>query len=254
MESDPNSQMLQEISQPAGEELPIGDANAPEEVVAAPEGEPVEEVAAEGSIIIDGKTFANESEAYEHTKKLLAESDTEKLIMAAKQEAYQEAMHLNQQAQAPVIEEAPEVDDSDEFYADPQGYFKKKSDAIEDRIRTKIQGEMAATNADVQLWQEFFAAHPDLDGFKDDCQQMLNANLDTVKLLASKDRRKAMDFLATKTREKFQTYADRMKPRKELHRTNDVPSVGTNHVASVTQQEKDGTPLDFVSQMRNLKR
>lgn len=209
------------------------------------------------AIIYDGQTFATEKEAYEYMKTKVSATETEAAIMQAKQEAYEQAMmNMGQQpgTQAPV-EQAPPEDDfnEEEYFSDPVGYTKRREAKLAAQIRNDIQVEQQARQADEQTWSEFFTANPDLDGFRADCEITLNQNLETIKLLARKDKKQAMQFLATKTREKFQTWAERQRPQTTLPNTKAGPSSGTG-TPGVTPQASE-TPLkdvDFCSEINTI--
>lgn len=270
-QSNPNASTLQELqAMKSGQPLPTGEQDSLGEDGAAPlEAEaqhqssdaPLEatrqnEAPPEGGVIVDGKSFSTEAEAYTYVQEKAKQLETENLLLQARQEGFEAASQgfaPQSQVPAPAVAEVPE-DDSDEFYADPQGYFQKKMQSMRQQIQSELQQATAAQQAEEQLWGEFFSAHPDLEGFKADCEQMAGVHAETIKLLAAKDKKKALDFLATKTRAKFQDYMERIKPRTNLPRQQNAVSVG-NAVAGpgVTPPQKEDAGLDFVSQMRNMR-
>lgn len=247
--TNPNSEMLEQLTNLSRGEQP---SLEPEEIQAQSDVEAQEPIQSDDTITIDGKVFSSVKEAYDYSQKKLQDSETDRLILQARQEAYEQAMSMGQtRQQAYQVSEnlvPPEADDATKFYDDPQAYLRD----MRQKIKAEVQGELSQADLERQTWNDFFSRHPDLDGFRQDCELVLNQNLDTVKLLATKDRNKAMDYLATKTREKFQSYIERTKPRTVLPNTHSVPSVGGNHVPSVTQSKKDDSTLDFVSQLRSL--
>lgn len=276
METNPNAETLQQlIAHQRGENLDLPEGNQPEteqdlnevapdqvEMAAASEVESEtpdqdsESVTGE-EIVIDGKTFKSEAEAYRYTQDKLRESETERMILQARQEAYEQGIAMGrtpQQAQA-AAEQIEEVDDSDEFYSDPQGYLKKKTAGIREQVANEIRAEMERNNQEQALWREFFERHPDLDGYQEDVQVTLNRHQDTIRLLATKDKTAAMDRLASETRKKFQTYMERMKPRTVLPNTKQVTGgTGNGTVGSVTPKQKESDSLDFVSQLRSMRK
>jgi riboflavin synthase alpha subunit len=82
---------------------------------------------------------------------------------------------------------------------------------------------------------------------------MLNENLPMITTLSRRDKKKAQDYLAMKTREKFQSYIEKTKPTRVLSNTKNGPSVGGNGVTTTVTQEKDNEALDFVTQIRNMR-
>lgn len=255
-QSNPDSETLQQLaSLSRGEQPDLSPESETQETYAAEsqvESQGTQESQIpDDSITIDGQVFKSAKEAYEYSQKKLQEAETERLILQARQEAYEQAIQMGQnrfQAQEAAQAVTPPEDDIDKFYENPQGYLKE----MKQKLKAEVQAELSQDDLDRQAWNDFFKKHPDLDGFKQDCELVLNQNLDTIKLLAAKDRGKAMDYLATKTREKFQTYMERMKPQSVLHNTHAGPSVGGNPTPSVTPTTKNETTLDFVSQLRSL--
>lgn len=268
---DPNAETYQQLAAvnsgaDVPESEPAPDTETPKQAQTEPVQENVQDAPhdEQGStetlsdpIVVDGKQFKTEREAFEYTKSKLSESETEKLITSARLEGMEAALMNQGHAQVAPPQEAqtePE-DDSDEFYSDPSGYMKKKEAQLEEKIEQRLQSKMEQKQADEKLWSEFFQAHPDLEGFRSDCEMVLNQpeNLKTIQVLSSKDRKRAMDYLATKTREKFQMWAERQKPRKTLERTNSGPSEGSPGGVTPTAQNQEEKVLDLTSQMRSMR-
>lgn len=261
--TNPDSAMYAEMEAVRNEttELPEGhsaDAEAAEQVdsvEASTEGE-TEDTSQVQKVIYDGQEFATEKEAYEYMQVKLAEAEREKLILEARQEGIEAALSSRGQESPQVAAPEEPEDDSDEFYSDPTGYMKKQASKLEEQIRQKLKAENDMVEADRREWNDFFTRHPDLADFKDDCQHALSQNLDTIRLLAAKDKKKAQDFLATKAREKFQRYIEAAKPRTQLTNQRNAASSGINPgsvTPSGSSQEKS-EPLDMISQMRSLRR
>lgn len=256
-QSDPNSEVLAQLQAMQNGSTPTEVVNASAaDVPQSNQASVTDEVNVDGTpaaepIVLDGQTFANEKEAYAYAQKKLAESETEKMLLQARQEGIESALHLagqNANGVTPQVVVPPE-DDTDLFYTDPKKYMEKKRDEIIQQVRAEQQ----QTQQEETLWREFFNAHPDLDGFKEDCQDTLNKNIETIKVLAAKDRKRAMDYLATKTREKFEQYMERRKPRTTLSNTKAGPSAGNFSSGVTPALKKDSDePVDFVSQMRSL--
>lgn len=215
---------------------------------------------APGGFEADGQIFASEKDAYEYMKGKYSQSETDRMILEAKQEGIQEALQFQSRGQSyeepAVAQDANEIN-IDEFYEDPQKFLKSYGEKIRESVKSEVLSASESTRREEQAWSEFFSAHSDLEGFKDDCQMVLNANLEVVQALARRDKKKAMDFLATKTREKFQNYIERTKPTRTLSNTKGGPSMSSGNVVtnSVTQKSagSDDSGLDFAAQLRNMK-
>lgn len=224
--------------------------------------EDVKESKKEPAVVLDGKEFASEKEAYEYAQQKLREAEQEKLILEAQKQAYEEAMQnlpLNQQQELRQQEQellsSDNEDDLNRFYEDPKAYLAEQQKKIYQQVKEEIYKELNAEKEEEKLWNEFFRMNPDLEGFKDDCNLVLQKNWDTIQMIAKRDKRQAMQYLADKTREKFRSYIEKTMPRKTL--SNQVPQTpdSVHEVQSnVTKPQSDEEPLDFASQIRSIRR
>jgi hypothetical protein len=238
------------IAKAAGEELPMGEpqreAAAPEEVIE----EVIEEApAVEAKVIVGGREYASEQEAYADVERRLREVEQENLLMAARQEGLQEGMQYG----VPKEEEATAPPDNfdEEFYSDPQGYLSKREEKIRQDIQMRLQNEQI----EKQLWNDFFSEYPDLDGFKDIVEMKVAENKATIQALAKKDRSDAFKFIAMKSRELFQNYSAKLKPTEELTNKNVVHTPpGSGSPVSVTPEDNSDEGLDMASQISNMRR
>lgn len=256
--SDPNSETLAQL---AGGQPNVDAVQEPEqsneEVETQSAGEPAE------TFEVDGQTFASEKEAFEFMRGKYTQSETDRLILEAKTEGMQEALSQFQGMQGGVspqqVQQAAEDNDLDidKFYEDPKGFLKQYGDQIRKSVKDEVLSASAQERSEAQAWSEFFGAHPDLEGQQEICQLVLNQNLEMVQTLARRDKKKAQDYLATKTREIFQNYVERTKPIKTLSNAKGGPSAGNAGVTPpVTQksQEKSEEGLDFAAQLRSIRR
>ena len=262
--SDPKSETLNELAQinagaevPTSDPVPAADAAPPVNnsepappVTAEPGAEPV----TPQITTPDGQSFATEAEAYAHVQGKLAASETENTLLQARQEGYDAAAQGIQPAQ-PAVPVPPPADDfnEDAYYADPVGYMKERETKLAANVREDIRRETAAANADQTAWKDFFIAHPDLDGFQEDCQSMLNQHLNTIQILSRKDKKQAMQFLATKTREKFQNWNAKQRPTETLTNAQTPPAGGSGG-GTVTPQDpnKDVELVDFCAEISSM--
>lgn len=207
-------------------------------------------------VIYDGQEFSSEKEAYEYMQRKVDEVEREKLILEARQEGMESALYSRQEQTVAELAPPQEEDDSEDFYADPTGYMKKQTAKIEEQIRQRLRLENEAAEADRREWNDFFTRHPDLSDFKEDCQHALTQNLETIKILAAKDKKKAQDFLATKAREKFQRYIEAAKPRTQLANSHNAASSGVypSGVTPAKSSQAENESLDMISQIRNMRR
>lgn len=250
-QSDPNSETLAQLDQMHAEEPAPAEPSEP--------SVDSEEPAPEGTFEADGQTFASESEAFKYMQDKYSQSETERLILEARQEGMQEALGNMPGNNPQPIEATPQEPDLDidKFYEDPKGFLKTYGDQIRESVKSEVMSASATEREESKAWNEFFSAHPDLEGFQQDCQMMLDANLPTIQTLARKDKKKAQDYLAMKTREKFQNYIEQTKPTKTLSNHGGGPSGGgapVTHNVTQKSQEKSDEALDFASQLRSIRR
>jgi hypothetical protein len=222
-----------EVKSPAAE--PLSPAGESEEVAVAPAAE------AEEEIRIGDQVFKTQREAIKYAEKL----EQDKLINEAYSSGVRETLRVN--APAPVA--PPEEDNFEEkFYANPKEALKEVQMRARDEAVAAIRAE---TNRE-RLWVQFFNENPDLEGSREMCESVLNKNWET--LGAMTDVPKAMKLLAQKTRAIYQDYIDRTKPRTELpNKGGQVLSPSGGSPKSVTPKKDEG-PIDFVTQLKRMRR
>lgn len=250
-------------TQQVGDTLPVGmqsetiDETPDTQTTVVPDADTTtnESVPEESPYEIDGQAFKTAEEAYAYSQKKLSERETELMLIQARQEAFEQGITMGRSPHQTAQIETSEEDDSEQFYTDPKGYLQRKEAQIEERVSTKLAAKRHAEEEDARLWSDFFNKHPDLDGFKSDCEVTLNTHLDTIKLLAVKDKTKAMDYLATKTREKFQAYMEKQRPSRALPNSKGgVTPTGQSTTTNVTPTQNNDAPLDFITQMRSIRK
>jgi len=249
------SETLQQLGANKGE-LPVGDANQPavEPVEEAVETSPVLD---EATVVeVDGQKFANESVALKYLQGKYGETKTEAMITEARLQGMQEAYsHIpqSQQAQAPV---EPEDDfDQDKYYEDPVGYTKAREAKLEAKLLARLNAQQTQSQQEAQVWGRFANQYPDLADFKPDVDAIAQEHGETVRMLAKRDEKKAMDYVAMKVREKFQRYVEALKPTKVLTNAKGGPSFGGNQpVTSQQNQPVADNNLDFTAQLRSIRK
>jgi hypothetical protein len=221
----------------AAEETPGAEGAASDP---APE-EPAEEIQ------IGDKSFATQAEALAYAQSALRESEHQRSVV----EAYNAGLVERGGAQAPAPAAQPQAENWEEkFYANPKATLAE----LKEEIRREVLGTVAGQTEDQKMWAEFNRLHPDLDGFQEDVSAVLNRYDKEIRAIAStKGKEQAMSFLAQKTRAKFEDYAERRKPKRELPNGagGKLPSSQTN----VTKISKDNSekPLSFIDQVRQNK-
>lgn len=200
---------------------------------------------AEEPIQIGEKTFATQAEALAYARSAITQKEQELALV----EAYNAGLVEGGGASAPAVPAAaPEPDNWEErFYANPKSTLQE----LREEIKREVLGSVRGQSEEEKLWSEFERRHPDLEGFREDAQTILTKYDKEVRALAStKGKDQAMDFLAQKTRAKFEEYAERRKPKRELPNTGGamLPTTQTN--VTKISKEKEEKPLSFVDQVR----
>lgn len=221
----------------------------------SPEVPPVDPPPDEGAIEISGKKFRTQKEAFDWAQDNIKALEHEKLLGDAYRQGISDASGAA--IPAPIVTQAaPPEEDKDweaRFYSNPKKTLAEFAADIEARTAERINSQLGAKSADEKLWGEFFNLHPDLDGFRTDVQFVLDSNKDTVQALAkTKGQKEAMAFLAQKTRAKFEDYMERRKPTKQL--PNGGGGSSPTGQETVTAGKKSSEPLDFATQIRNLRK
>lgn len=219
------------------------------------EGEEVP--AAEELIQIGDKTFASQEEAFAYAQDLHSKGETEKLLHDAYRQGIQDAKLADPFAPGVTQEAAPEEEEDfdQKFFENPKEYLKSMAEKIRQETKNELKQETAQAEADRQLWNEFYGKHPDLAGFDEDCQAVLAREAAMIEtLVKTQGKEKAMDYLARKTRAKFQTWAERQRPQKELSSEGAAPTPTGGERVTQSSQEKSEGPVDFVGQMKQHKR
>ena len=228
------------------EELPQGasplEASAEAPVAEEPAAETVVEAAStqEKLIRIGSQTFKTDEEAEEYVLKL----ERDKLVAEGVAVGVKEALSGlgAQSVPTPVVEEE---DLEAEFYANPKETLKKVQAKARDEALAAIRAEQHKES----LWNEFLTEYPDLE--RVDAERIIIQHAKMIDAIT--DKKKAMAYIAEKTREDYRRIADRLKPRTELPQTRQVQSLGGTPTKSVTPAKKDERPLSFAEQMRQNK-
>lgn len=219
------------------QELPQGEQAAP----------------AADAIRIGDKTFATQAEAFAYAQAELARQNNELAIAEAYRAGIADAsMPMHNAPQAPAQpQDDPEWETK--FYADPKRTLHEFATKIREEVKKEVTGEVEMRTEEQKLWAQFYQRHPDLEGFQEDAQAMLTKHDAELKaLVRTKGQTAAFDYLAQKTRAKFQEYIERAKPRRTLPNTSAAPSPGTQ--TSVTPAAKPKPKVDFISQIRSLRK
>lgn len=250
------SETLQALSH---KQMPV-DKDNPEPIEASEVLEDAENLVSEDEkIVIGDKEFSSQEEALAYARDLQAKGETEKLLHDAYRQGIEDARLATSGAnsQHGVTQPEPEEDDDfdQKFFENPKAYLKAMEEKVRKDAMDQALKQIQQQQQDQQLWNEFYSKHPDLAGFDEDCQAVLARESEMIKtLVQTQGKEKAMDYLARKTRAKFQMWAERQRPRAELPQNSPGASPTGGQRVTQPSQEKNEGPVDFVSQMRQHKR
>ena len=208
----------------------------------------------EGEYKIGDQSFKTSEEAFAYANNLVQQKDLSEAHANAYRQAVADVRSANfagqNVTQTEEEEDDPEFDQK--FYEDPKKFLKEFGAKIEAQAEQRILGRVEQQSADEKLWATFFSQNPDLRDFREDCEVTLARHTQDLKAIGdTKGQKAAMDFLAQKTRAKFQAYYENSKPKRELHRTNSGPSHGSPE--NVTRTPAPKQDLDFAAELRNLR-
>lgn len=206
---------------------------------------------------VDGQTFASEKDALNYLQQRYSKAEQDNLLLEARLDGMQQALYTNPQATPPPTQEM--VDDvtfeEDKYYENPAQYLADYTRRVTEASEKKLERKLSQREQDAQAWNTFTSKYPELAQFQSDVLEMYNTHRDTALTLAKRSPEKAMDFIAMKTKEKFQRYIDSMKPTKVLSNTHQGPSMGSNtNVTSTQKTQSQPKRVDFTTQLRNMRR
>jgi len=228
---------------------------APAEIkheMSADSAEPAEDEG-EAKIKIGDKEFKTQEEAFAYAQSL----EQKTTLVEAQSNAYRQAVQDTMAAQAASqkVTQAPPEPEEDfdaKFYENPKEFLRQYGEKISAAAEAKILNQINTQSAEEKLWGEFFSGHPDLRNFKEDCEGVLARHTEDIRAIhQTKGQKAAMDYLAQKTRAKFQDYIEAAKPQRELPRTTAGASVGS--AVNVTRNIRTEAPVDFITEIRQAR-
>ena len=208
--------------------------------VAAESEAQAESTEAETSIRIGDQTFKSQAEAFKYAEQLERDKTNAEMYNQGLRDALQSTA-----TPVPVVE--PEDNFEERFYSDPKKVIKETRDQAVVEALSIIKAEQ---NREKQ-WEVFSGKYPDVR--RKDAERVLSENWETIGKMTDLD--KAMGAMASKVRAEYDEIENLRKPRTELAgKKGQVVSRSGGSPTSVTQQKKNDEPIDFVSQMRKLKK
>lgn len=232
--------------------LPAGSAPveaAPEEVAAeaAPEAQdaapPAPAPEPEEEILLNGKTFKTQKEAFAYAEEL----EREKMLLEAHNQGLREGIQHRPAVAQPA--QAPEEDNFDEqFYLNPKEALKK----VKEEAKAEALAVIDAKDKEERAWAKFSSLNPDLAESRPEVMRILQENWEVLGKMTDENR--AMNILAQKTRAYFDQIVERRKPRTELRSTQaQVVSPTGGARPGVTPTQRTAAPLTMAQQLKSLK-
>lgn len=237
------TEALQETQSPAGT------VEETEETQESPEVPAEESYAFE----IDGHKFKTQEEAFNFAKQQLTQKDADLATLDAYNRGLMDA--TKQPSVGQNVTPPPEEDNFEErFYSDPKAALAEVQRRAKEEAINEMRQMTQAEKADQEAWNEFTSHYPELADFREDVDSIAVKHKAQIQALVQAGKRKqAIDLVATKVKAKFDAYVQRSKPRKELQRTDaTLPPVSTGQ--NVTPKKASTQPVDFLSQIRTLKK
>lgn len=203
----------------------------------------------------DGSKHKTQEEALKHAMTLVQSKDIELAQANAYSQGVQDSFSRVPQAPNVTPQADPEATKAaweTEFYTNPQKVISDIKQQAISEAEQRISQRIGAKENETAIWNEFVGLHPDLSDYKTDVDTITDQHKEVVgALLKTKGKTAAMDYVAQKTRAKFDSYVEATKKRTELPRTKaGAPPPGQTNV---TPTKKTEEPLDFASQMRKHK-
>jgi len=205
--------------------------------------EPTEEVtepAEEETLIrIGEREFTSEKEALRYAEQLEREK--------SQLEAYNQGIRDSLGSQGVVPEPEPEENFDEEFFKSPKEAIQK----FKEQAKAEAVALIKAEQTREMLWNQFSSEYPEVR--RKDAERVLAENMDVLGKMT--DTKKAMQALAGKVRAEYAEIEELRKPRTEVPAKKGAQTARSGGTAtSVTPQKKEDAPLDFISQLKTMKR
>lgn len=198
---------------------------------------------------IGDKEFATQKEALTYAQQLEADHQ----VANAYQQGLRDALTQTQPVPQSVTPEEPYVN-TDELYTNPTEFLQKFATKIKTETQAELDRKDQIRDQSNKIWNEFVERHPMLADFRNEVEDFVQKNQTDVRsLISAKGKSAGYDFIATKLKSRFSSYASALSPRREL------PNVGTMGapnlaVSNVTPIEEPKKTLSMYEQIRKIRR
>lgn len=206
---------------------------------------------------IGNREFATQDEALAFAQSHVTTLETETQVADAYRQGIRDAI-----AQAPAAATgvtpaaaAPADDlDTQELYTNPQEFLNKYAQKIKTEMLSEVNQQQTLKQQSDQIWNEFSGRHPELADFRNEIEQFASTNQNEVRaIIQTKGRPAAYDYVATKIKSRFESYANALKPKRELSNSGGGASPAQKSVG-VTPKVPEKKALSFSDQIRNIRK
>jgi hypothetical protein len=207
---------------------------------------PVESLA--GKYKIGDRTFATQDEAFAYAQQL----ESELQVADAYRQGLRDA--APQTAQPDSVTPAPQDDlDTDELYTNPKEFIQKLRNRTKEELLAEVQARENTRNQSDQIWRDFTDRHPALADFRGEVEDFVSKNLTSVRaIIGTRGQSAGYDWVATKLKSRFESYANAVKPSRELPNGR-AATAPTAKGPGVTLKPDAKKALSFSEQIRMLK-
>lgn len=244
------------------------DSQSPKEVIFDEQGNTVDivdaeipddsapEEAAAPKYRIGDKEFATQDEALTYAQSQVSALETETQVSDAYRQGMRDAMSQTPSQQQSVTAPAPTEPalNTEELYTNPQEFLQKYATKIKTEALSEIKQHESLRAQSDQIWREFTDRHPSLAEFRSEVENFVQGDQANVRaIIQTKGRPASYDFIATKLRARFESYAGALKPKRELANTTAGASP-TTRASGVTPKPDTKKPLSFSEQIRSIRK
>lgn len=154
----------------------------------------------------------------------------------------------------PAAPAVPELN-TEELYTNPQAFLDKFANKIKSETRNELSAADQMKAQSDQIWREFTDRHPALAEFRSEVEQFVQADTANVRaIINTKGRPASYDYIATKLKSRFESYATALKPKRALPNNAGGASPTQSAASGVTPKETAKKALSFSEQIRSIRK
>lgn len=205
---------------------------------------------------IGDQEFDTQEQALEYATSKVATLENDRLADAAYRQGVQDALSQGVNPGESVTQEAPQAPavNVEEFYTDPQGFLSKFAKHIEEKTLNQVDKRDSLKSENDRIWREFSERHPVLAEYRKEVEAFVNEHDTEVRAtMAARGKHAAYDYVATKLKSRFESYARALNPKRELPNSKNTV-VPSRPSVRVTQNANEKKPLSFSEQLKSIRK